>query len=471
MKMGNHMLNLGTHSSFFPLLWNLFSQFVPIGSETCQEYKERTIQSCIEQAKAREADKLKGTEKSDKDYFNVKGMPIDILVYISKVCPERSLLDIFPGGPLHYLLGVNTVLDWLDKMLPGFVEQAIEAPKGEDGEGGLGLKSSDRRGKSDHPGNHCKKIIKNTDHLRCFLPSFDDIQEIRQKANEQPNSAMSLDVCNRFEAALKAVDILEVFNTAHRGTTKPPVNQFNLEPFAKLEQEFKDYEVLHRKVEPSSTGRNLITPKLRAFCTLVPKFCEMTGRNMYHVNEQAGEAIHVRCQKEETNLPSCLAYLVDADTSRTRKRKRVRGPSFGTRSGVQHERADKEEAADDELRKLSSEKARLMDSLYAKSEKAWSVSALKAAHDGEDPPSTSSSTSSFPPLKSPCPDDKVVRYRGNTKMSKKVHLWSLQKLARKSFPHKSRDRLRECAERALSGDTSTPPWLKPEWQNYKVDKK
>ena len=63
------------------------------------------------------------------------------------------------------------------------------------------------------------------------------------------------------------------------------MNHFNLEPF--LEQELKDYEVLHRKVEPSNTGRNLITPTLRAFCTLVPKFCKMTGKNMYPVNEQA----------------------------------------------------------------------------------------------------------------------------------------------------------------------------------------
>ena len=82
MKMGNHLMNLGTHSSF-----------------TCQEHKERTIKSCIEQAKLRENDRLKGKEKSDKDYFNVQGMPINLLVYISKVCPDRSLLDIFPGGP------------------------------------------------------------------------------------------------------------------------------------------------------------------------------------------------------------------------------------------------------------------------------------------------------------------------------------------------------------------------------------
>ena len=446
MKMGNHLMNLGTHSSFI-----------------CQEYKERTIKSCIEQAKLRENDRLKGKEKSDKDYFNVKGMPINLLVYISKVCPDRSLLDIFPGGPLHYLLGVNTIVDWLNKMLPGFVVHAIEAPVAD---GGLGLKPSDRKGKSDHPGNNCKKIIESTDHLRQCLPSFEAVQEIREKANEQPNSAMSLDVCDRFEAGLKAVDVLEVYNTAHRGTTKPPVNHFNLEPFPKLEQELKDYEVLHRKVEPSNTGRSLITPALRAFCTLVPKFCKMTGKNMYPVNEQAGEAIHVRCQKEETHLPNCVAWLEDANAAQRPKKKRKRGPSFGTRSRAQHERADQEEAADDELRKLSSERAVLMDSLYAKSEKAWSVSTLKQARDGEEV--SSSSSSSFPPLKSPCPDGKVVRHRGNTEMSKKVHLWSLQKLTRKSFPHHSRDRLRECAERVLTGDTSTPPWMKPEWQNHKV---
>ena len=60
-------------------------------------------------------------------------VPIDLLVYMSEVCPERSLLDIFPGGPLHYLLGANTILDWLNKMLPGFVSHAIEAPVADGG--------------------------------------------------------------------------------------------------------------------------------------------------------------------------------------------------------------------------------------------------------------------------------------------------------------------------------------------------
>ena len=57
------------------------------------------------------------------------------------------------------------------------------------------------------------------------------------------------------------------------------------------------YESLHRKVAPSKRGRGVVTPKLRASCALVPKRCRETGRNMYHVNEQAGEDIHVRAQK------------------------------------------------------------------------------------------------------------------------------------------------------------------------------
>jgi len=105
MKMENHMLNLGTHSSFFPLLWNLWSQFVRTGSSECQESTGRTIASCIEQAKAREDDRKNKSEKPDKEYYNVKGMPINLLVHMSRVCPDRSLLDVFPGGPLRYLLG------------------------------------------------------------------------------------------------------------------------------------------------------------------------------------------------------------------------------------------------------------------------------------------------------------------------------------------------------------------------------
>ena len=77
------------------------------GSESCQELNERTIKSCFQQAKLGEADRASGKEKSDKEYLNVKEMPMDLLVYTSEICPDRNLLDLFPGGPLHYLLGVN----------------------------------------------------------------------------------------------------------------------------------------------------------------------------------------------------------------------------------------------------------------------------------------------------------------------------------------------------------------------------
>ena len=33
-----------------------------------------------------------------KEYFNVKGMPLDLLVNIVKVHPHRSLLDVYPCG-------------------------------------------------------------------------------------------------------------------------------------------------------------------------------------------------------------------------------------------------------------------------------------------------------------------------------------------------------------------------------------
>ena len=83
MKMGNHVLNLGTHSNFYPLLWNLWSHYVPKGSPMCPESTIRTIASCIEQVKLREADRESKSEKSDKEYYNVKGMPINLLVHIS----------------------------------------------------------------------------------------------------------------------------------------------------------------------------------------------------------------------------------------------------------------------------------------------------------------------------------------------------------------------------------------------------
>ena len=59
------------------------------------------------------------------------------------------------------------------------------------------------------------------------------------------------------------------------------------------EKLLEEYEILHRKVEPSKKGRGVVTPKLRAFCTTVPKSCKETGMSMYYVNEQAAEAIHM----------------------------------------------------------------------------------------------------------------------------------------------------------------------------------
>ena len=98
---------------------------------------------------------------------------MDLLLYISEICPDRNILDPFPGGPLHYLLGVNTVLDCLNTMLSAFVLHAVESPVSE---GGLGRVSSGRRGKGDQNGNNCKKIVQSVEHLRERLPSYDAIQ-------------------------------------------------------------------------------------------------------------------------------------------------------------------------------------------------------------------------------------------------------------------------------------------------------
>ena len=80
------------------------------------------------------------------------------------------------------------------------------------------------------------------------------------------------------------------------------------------------------------------------------------------MNEQAGEAMHMRVLNEQTNQPM-----------------RKHGPAFGARSGVQNDRAIQEERTltRNELDKLSQENATLTDSLYAKPEKSWSVSSLK----------------------------------------------------------------------------------------------
>ena len=204
---------------------------------------------------------------------------------------------------------------------------------------------------------------------------------------------------------------------------------------------------------------------MSAFCKVVPKRCTETGLNFYYVQEQAGEAIHVRALKEETNLPTCVAWLENKGVPNEGKQKRRRGPAFETRSGAQKERAASEAATHDELDELSQEKATLMDSLYAKSEKSWSMSSLKKSLESEEP--VSSSSGGCPALKGPCPADKIVRHSGNTDVSKKVQLWSLQKLARKSFPDRSRHRLRMCAERVVSGDNSTPPWMTTQWENFK----
>ncbi|GMU74496.1 MAG: hypothetical protein AMXMBFR44_6920 [Candidatus Campbellbacteria bacterium] len=312
--------------------------------------------------------------------------------------------------------------------------------------------------------NNCKKILQSVAHLRQCLPSYDAIQEARTAVNTRQNNAVGSEVCNRFEAGLKAIDVLEQFNLAHSSVSKPPVNQFDLSSFERLEKQLEEYEILHRKVEPSKKGRGVVTPKLRAFCKMVPKRCRETGMNMYYVNEQAGEAIHMRVLKEETNLPKCVAWLERKELSQAGKPKRKHSPAFGTRSGAQNDRAIQEERTRNELDKLSQEKATLMDSLYAKSEKSWSVSSLKKSIVSEE---SSSSSSSCPALKEACPADKIVRHRGNTEESKKVQLWGMQKLARKSFPDHSRRRLRMCADRVVSGDKSTPPWMTTQWENFK----
>ena len=102
---------------------------------------------------------------------------------------------------------------------------------------------------------------------------------------------------------------------------------------------------------------------------------------------------------------------------------RKHSPTFGTRSGAQNDRAIQEERTRNELDKLPQAKAALLDSLYAKSKKSWSVSSLKKSI-------VSSSSSSCPTLKEACPADKIVRCRGNTEESKKIQLCGMQKLAR-----------------------------------------
>ena len=100
-------------------------------------------------------------------------------------------------------------------------------------------------------------------------------------------------MCNRFEAGLKAIDVLEKFNLAHSSVSMPPVNQFDIFSFERLEKKLEKYKILLRKVEPSKKGRGVVTPKLRAFCTMAPRRCREVGMVMYYVNEQAAEAIHM----------------------------------------------------------------------------------------------------------------------------------------------------------------------------------
>ena len=37
-----------------------------------------------------------GKEKSDQQYLNVKGIPMDLLVYISEICPTETYWTSFP---------------------------------------------------------------------------------------------------------------------------------------------------------------------------------------------------------------------------------------------------------------------------------------------------------------------------------------------------------------------------------------
>ena len=63
---------------------------------------------------------------------------------------------------------------------------------------------------------------------------------------------------------------------------------------------------------------------------------------------------------------------------------RKHSPTFGTRSGAQNDRAVQEVRMRNELNKLFQEKATLLDLLYAKSEKSWSVSSLKKSIVSEE---------------------------------------------------------------------------------------
>ena len=104
-------------------------------------------------------------------------------------------------------------------MLSGFVLHAVESPVSE---GELGRVSSYRRGKSDQNSNNCKKIVQSVAHLRQRLPSYDGVQEARAAVNTRQNAAVGIELCNRLEAGLKAIDVLEQFNLAHCSVSKPP---------------------------------------------------------------------------------------------------------------------------------------------------------------------------------------------------------------------------------------------------------
>jgi len=457
MKMANHLLNIGTHSSTHPLVWSLWSQLLSKDGGNLDDV-ERTIQECIKLADERETDRKSGKEKPDKEYFNVKGFPVDVLKYFFDVFPSKTLLDVLPGGPLHYLLVVNTFLDWLDRLLPGFVQSSVEAPISE---GGLGLKPSNNRGRSSQPGNHCKEILENAEHFRACLPSNEDVRALRERARGTSDERVIVNSCDRFEAALKlTTEVFVEFNSAHSSVSKPPTNSVDLQAFPRLWKAVNEYVPLHRAVEPGETGRKLVTPKLYSFLTFVPERCRKTGVNYYHANEQAGEAIHVKAQDiRATMLPRIEAWLEDMSKSSSKKRRRSR-PSDGTRSGAQAQMQKDEEKKVE----LSERQRAVMNTMYQKSSKKWSIAPAIDTTD-ETPKKKSVSR---PSLKAPCPPGKVVKHAGNTETSERVYLWSLEVLTRNSFPLSTyRDRLEVAVEFAQGKHDEAPPWEQHQWENVK----
>ena len=415
------------------------------------------MRDCMQLAQERENDRKAGTEKTDKEYFNVKGFPVEVLQHVFEVFPNKTLLDVMPGGPLHYLLVVNTFLEWLEKLLPGFVQSSIEAPVSA---GGLGLKPSNKRGRSSQPGNNCKAIVESVQHFRERLPTKQDVRTLREQARGKPNERIITDSCNRFDAALKlTTELFREFNSAHSSISKPPSNSVNLEAFPRLQKTFEEYEPLHRAVEPGEAVRKLMTPKLYSFCTFVPQRCREKGTNYYHANEQAGEAIHMRAQDVRAHLLLYTeAWLEDINHTSGNKRRRSR-PSDGTRSGAQAQmQKEKEKKAE-----LSEHQQAVMNKLYRKSSKRWSIA---PAIDMSDETSKKKSASR-PALKAACPEGKIVKHSGNTETSERVYLWSLEVLTRNSFPlSKYRDRLEVAVEFAEGKGAGVPPWERRQWENF-----